>query len=261
MYIYQGKTALITGASSGIGKAFAHALAKRGSNLVLVARSEDLLHALAQELTRLHGVQVSVLAADLRREEAVATIQAEIQARALAVDLLINNAGFGTYGRFETLDARRDREEVLVNVAAVVDLSHAFLPTMVARGEGAIINVASLGSFQPAPYMAVYGASKAFVLSFSEALWAEYHRRGIRVIALCPGPVATNFFQAVGSDEPAVGAKVTPELVAEKGLRGLERRQSFVIPGFSNSLLSNVSRLLPRALTARMVEGMLRPAR
>ncbi|HEY0753963.1 MAG TPA: SDR family oxidoreductase [Ktedonobacteraceae bacterium] len=263
MYTYQGKTALITGASSGIGKAFAQALAARGTNLILVARSENILHELAQQLTQQHGISATVLAADLCKEEALATIQQEVQTRGLSVDLLINNAGFATYGHFETLDAQRDREEVLVNVAAVVELSHAFLPSMVARGAGAIINVASLGSFQPAPYMAVYGASKAFVLSFSEALWAEYRAKGIHVIALCPGPVATSFFDRVGSDEePAVGAKVKPEMVVMHALRVLERRQrSVVIPGWSNSVLSLLPRMIPRRMTARLVESLLRPGK
>jgi len=170
MYTYQGKTALITGASSGIGEAFAQGLAARGMNVILVARSETILNTLAQKLDEQYHVRTTVIPADLSHLDASATIKERVQELGLQVDLLVNNAGFGTYGHFETLDAQRDREEVLVNVAAVVDLSHAFLPAMFERGEGAIINVASTASFQPAPYMAIYGASKAFVLSFSAAL-------------------------------------------------------------------------------------------
>jgi uncharacterized protein len=160
MYTYQGKTALVTGASSGIGKAIAYALAARGMNLVLVARSEETLHEIAHSLAPQHHVRIEVIAADLSQREAISTIQTGMQECGLVVNLLVNNAGFGTYGRFDTLDPQRDHDQVMVNVATVVDLSHAFLPAMVACGEGAIINIASMAAFQPDTYMAVYGATK-----------------------------------------------------------------------------------------------------
>ena len=176
------------------------------------------------------------------------------------VDLLVNNAGFGTYGHFETLEPQRDHDEVMINVAVVVDMSHAFLPAMVARGEGAIINISSTAAFQPGPYMAVYGASKAFVLSFSVALWAEYRTRGIRVVAVCPGPVETSFFNAAGpgSQKMAAGQKVSPEGVVAKGLSALERGQSHVVPGGLNIISSTILRLLPLGLSARIAERAIR---
>ncbi len=261
MYTYQGKTALVTGASSGIGKAMAYALATRGMNLILVARSEKTLNEIALQLAQRHNVRTEVIAADLIQSEAVAAVQKSVQERELVVDLLVNDAGFGSYGHFETLDPQRDHDEVMLNAAVVVDMSHAFLPAMVARGEGAIINISSTGAFQPGPYMAVYGASKAFVLSFSVALWAEYRTRGIRVVAVCPGPVDTQFFNAAGPGSQhmaAGGKKVAPEGVVAKGLSALERGQSHVVPGGLNIISSTILRLLPLGLSARMAERALR---
>src|SRR6516225_9551037 len=237
---YAGKTALITGASSGIGAAFARALAAQGTHLILVARSEAKLRDLATDL-------------------AAQQVFAATQQRGLTVDLLINNAGFATYGAFDRLDAEREQQEVLLNVAAVVDLTHRFLPAMLARGSGAIINVASTSAFQPTPYMAVYGASKAFVLSFSEALWAEYRSKGIRVLALCPGRTRTDFFKVVGTEEAGLVARETPEKVVRVALRGLERGRPSVISGSQNWLMANAVRFAPRALVARMGERLIRP--
>ncbi len=256
MFHYQGKTALITGASSGIGKVFAEALAARGTHLVLTARSEDKLRALADGLAAQHGIRAETIVADLSREGAPQQIYAEIQQRGLSVDLLVNNAGFGTYGLFAEESHAKQHAEVTVNVTAVVDLSHLFLGPMLQRGEGGIINVASTAAFQPLPYMAVYAATKAFVLSFSEALWAEYRKQGVRVLALCPGPVDTAFFDAVGSREPAVGVMVTPEKVVEVGLRALERGKCSVIPQWQTFLLAQVPRLVPRSLVVRIAEQM-----
>ncbi len=205
MFAYRGKTALVTGASAGIGAEFARALAARGSDVILVARSQERLRALADELARDFGVRAEVIAADLTRADAARDLYAEAEVRGLTVDLLINNAGFGTHGPFETLAPARDHAEVMLNVAAVVDLTHLFLPAMLKRGDGAVINVASTASFQPVPYMAVYGATKAFVLSFSEALWAECRGRGVRVLALCPGTTATEFFDVVGTQDAGRG--------------------------------------------------------
>ncbi len=261
MFTYQGKTALITGASSGIGEAFASSLAERGTNLILVARSQDRLQSLAHYLSQTHGIRVEVLSMDLSQDHAATTISEEVQARGLTVDLLVNNAAFGTYGPFETLSAQREHQEILVNVAAVVAMTHAFLPAMVERGDGAIINVASLAAFQPYPYMTVYGASKAFVLSFSEALWAENRTRGVRVLALCPGPVKTRFFETMGCEELAVGTPLrrSSTQVVEAALHALARGRSSVVPGWSNALLSQSSRFLPRAFVAQMTEKLFRP--
>ncbi len=259
MFQYQGKTALITGASAGIGAEFARALAARGANVILVARSEDRLRALADELARDHGVRADVIATDLTRPGAARDIRAAVDARGLAVDVLVNNAGFGTHAPFETLAPERDGAEVALNVTAVVDLTHLFLPAMLAKGDGAVVNVASLAAFQPLPYMAVYGATKAFVLSFSEALWAECRGRGVRVLALCPGATATEFFDVVGTDAGVRGAKRTPAQVVATGLRGLERGRSYAVDGLANYLAAQASRVLPRGLVARLMERVTRP--
>ena len=217
MFTYKGKTVLITGASSGLGLTFAHALAERSMNVILVARSEERLRALAKEISERYNVHAEVIVADLSQARESERIQQVVEQRHLAVDMLINNAGFATHGFFETLDSERDHEEIMVDVASVVALTRAFLPSMVARGEGAVINVASTAAFQPVPYMAVYGASKAFVLSFSQALSEEYSKRGIRFLALCPGATETNFFQVAG-EGAAFGRKRTSEQVIATAL-------------------------------------------
>ncbi len=260
-YTYKGKTALVTGASSGIGEAFARELAARGMDLVLVARSEDKLRALAAELARGHGIRADVIAADLGREGAAERLYDEVGALGMRVDMLLNNAGFGTHGPFETLSPDRDHAEVMLNVSAVVDLSHAFLPAMVERGDGAVINVGSTAGFQPLPYMAVYGATKAFVLSFSEALWAEYRGRGVRVLALCPGATETPFFGVVGAEEASVGRRRAPQQVVATGLRALERGHGSAIDGAFNYWLAQTPRLAPRGLTALISKRLMRPRR
>ncbi|HLZ57186.1 MAG TPA: SDR family NAD(P)-dependent oxidoreductase [Ktedonosporobacter sp.] len=182
---YQGKVALITGASSGIGKAFARELARRGMDLILVARSEQRLQQISTELTVLYGIQASVIAADLSQPDAVQKIKATVDARGLAVHLLVNNAGFGVRERFEKIDPVRDHEQVMVNVAAVVDLTHAFLPGMLARNEGAVINLGALAGFQPVGYFAVHAASKAFIHAFRNSPYPYTFgdpRGGIRII-------------------------------------------------------------------------------
>lgn len=172
--------------------------------------------------------------------------------------MLVNNAGFATQGRFEAIPAERDHEQVMVNVAAVVDLAHALLPAMVARGAGTIINVASVGGFQPAPHLAVYGATKAFVLSFSQALTAELRGRGVHVLALCPGPVPTAFFDVLGSRQAAIGQELTAEAVVAAALRALEDRRSLVVPGWRNRLTVAATRLLPRSIVLMLAERATR---
>lgn len=260
MDLYKEKTALITGASSGIGAAFAKALAAAGTHLILVARSEKKLLALASQLATQHAIRTEVIVADLSRVGAARTIFEETRQRGLTVDILINNAAFGTFGQFDTLDAEREQQEILLNVATLVDLTHHFLPSMVERRQGAIMNVASLAAFQPTPYMAVYGATKAFVLSFSEALWGEYRTKGVRILALCPGETATEFFQVLGNgyDTP-LGNTETPEKVVQVGLRALEQGRSSVISGKQNTLMANASRFVPRGLGVRMMVQITKP--
>lgn len=256
---YTGKTALITGASSGIGECFAHELAQRGMNLVLVARSEDKLQTLAQQLYHQHRIRVEVITADLSREGEGLRVYEETQKRQLSVDMLINNAGFSTNGMFESIPLEKDHQQVMLNVVSVVDLTHAFIPAMLAKGEGTIINVGSTTSFYPLPRQAVYAATKAFVLSFSEALWAEYRDRGIKVFTLCPGTTDTNFFDAMGRD--VVTGKHSPQEVVRIGLSALEHDRHYVIPGFRNSFESNIlPRLFPRSVVATLVESLSRRA-
>ncbi len=255
---YKGKTALITGASSGIGAAFARELARRGMQLILVARSADRLRQLADELGAQYGVRVEVLPLDLGTDHAAERVRAEVERRGLAVDLLINNAGFATHGPFEELSAIRDHEQVTLNVTALVDLTHAFVPQLLAR-RGAVINLASTVAFQPTPYMAVYGATKAFVTSFSVALAEEYRGRGLRVLALCPGATDTAFFDVVGSDSMAVGRKRSSKQVVATALRALKCGQSVVVDGTFNALLANLGKLAPFALAARVAAFITRP--
>ncbi|MGD1858660.1 MAG: SDR family NAD(P)-dependent oxidoreductase [Leptolyngbyaceae cyanobacterium] len=249
---YAGKTALITGASSGIGESFAHELASRKMDLVLVARSEEKLQALATQLRDCYSSSVEVITADLSHEGEGFRVYDEAKARQLHIDMLINNAGFSTHGAFESILPDQDHHQVMLNVVSVVDLTHAFIPDMLPKGEGSIINVGSTTSFYPLPRQAVYAATKSFVLSFSEALWFEYRKRGIKVLALCPGATDTSFFDAMGRD--VVAGKHSPQRVVLDGLHALEHDQHYVIPGFKNSFESNIlPRLLPRAAMANLV--------
>ncbi|MBO0779579.1 MAG: SDR family oxidoreductase [Ktedonobacteraceae bacterium] len=259
MFDFQGKTALITGASTGIGATFARVLAARGVNLLLTARSEDKLQALAAECAVKHQIRTHVLPVDLGQEGAALQLAQNIQQSDLQIDILVNNAGFATHGYFETLSPARDHEQAILNIVSIVDLTHALIPAMLERGEGVIINVSSTAAFQPVPYMAVYGASKAFVLSFSEALWAEYRKRGLRVLALCPGSTATPFFDVVGAEEARVGGTRMPEQVVATALRAIEQGRNSVVDGFANTLQTLSPRFIPRQITAQISERLMRP--
>ncbi|WP_013208480.1 SDR family NAD(P)-dependent oxidoreductase [Ralstonia solanacearum] len=256
---FRGKTALITGASSGIGREFAYALARRGAKLLLVARSRDKLHDLTAELRRDYACDADFLAVDLSTTDAVPTVGHFLKATGTVVDVLINNAGFAVYGRFETIPWTLQRDEMLVNCMAAIELTHLLLPGMQARSDGAVINVASTAAFQPDPYMAIYGATKACLLSFSEAVWAENRHRGIRVLALCPGATQTGFFDVVGAKEAAVGTPMPVASVVQDALWALDRSRSYRIVGTQNRLLANLQRLLSREMSARLVEKILRP--
>ncbi|MBV8930658.1 MAG: SDR family oxidoreductase [Mycobacteriaceae bacterium] len=256
---YRGQRALVTGASSGIGASFARELARRGADLVLVARSHDKLTALAEQLSADFGITADVCPADLTSPSAISDLAKAVRERGLQIDILVNNAGFGHFAPLHHADAKVLDDQIRVNVLALVQLTRAFLPAMVERDRGAIINVASIAGFQPAPYMAVYGATKAFVLSFTEALWAETRTTGVRTTAICPGSTDTGFFDVAG-DNAQVGRRMAPDRVVRLALRALDRRRSSAIPGPGNWLLANASRLAPRGLTARIAERTLRPA-
>ncbi|CAH1195243.1 3-oxoacyl-[acyl-carrier-protein] reductase FabG [Paenibacillus auburnensis] len=257
----KGKWSLITGASSGIGEQFARQLAKEGSHLVLVARSERRLNTLAAELTRGYGIQSRVIPLDLSAAGAAGELYQKCQQLNLEIDLLVNNAGFATHGLFEKVSGERQHEEVMLNVAAVVDMTHSFLPGMLQRGAGAVINVSSTAGFQPLPYMAVYGATKAFVLSFTDALWWENRDRGVQFFALCPGSTETNFFNVVGTEDASVGTKDTPERVVAVTLRAMKKGKQYVVPGLRNYLGAQISRFMTRRQSLRLVGNMLRPSK
>lgn len=259
--IYKGQRALVTGASSGIGAVFARELASRGADLVLVARSRDKLSALAAEMNREYGVAAEVAVANLARPSAAEDLAAELSSRDLQIDILVNNAGFGLFAPLDQADGAVLSDMVQVNVVALVDLTRLYLPGMLARDRGAIVNVGSTAGFQPVPYMAVYGGTKAFVLSFTEALWAETRGTGVRVTALCPGSTDTGFFDVAG-DDAQVGRRIPPELVVRAALRALDRRRSTVITGGAgNWLLTNSPRFAPRQLVTRIAERTMRPAK
>jgi short-subunit dehydrogenase len=253
--------AVITGASSGLGSIFADHLAKRGMSLVLTGRDEARLSAVAQQVGK-KCVDVEVVVGDLGTAAGVDDLVARLDGR--AIEVLVNNAGFGTYGPFAEIDAGREHELVAVNVDALVRLTHAVLPGMLARGRGGILNVASTIAFQPGPYQATYGASKAFVLSLSHALWAETRGTGVTVTALCPGPTRTGFVDALGSDVSHTAVYrhlAAPEPVVAAGLRALDRGHAVVVPGMRNRVIATGGRLTPGWLSARISGRMLRPAK
>ena len=253
---WKGKTALVTGASYGIGEEFARQLAVAGANLILIARSRDRLEALAAEL---HQVNVTVITADLADPAAPEAIFRETESLALSVDLLVNNAGFGLVGDFALLPPRRQLEMVQVNVTALVALSHLYVQQMITRRSGAIIQVASTAAFQGVPYFAVYSATKAFVLNFSEALWGECRASNVRVLAVCPGPTATNFQAVAGTAQRRSYEKMqSPAEVVRVSLDALADGRSHVVSGFSNRLMVGMERLVPRNLVVRAAARLFR---
>ena len=251
-------TALVTGASGGIGEELARLFAADGHDLVLVARSRDKLARLAEELEAKHGVSANVLPADLARAESPQEIFKETEGAGVRVDALVNNAGFGSYGPFAETDMRQELEMLQVNVTALTHLTKLFLPPMLVRRRGYVMNVASTAAFQPGPLMAVYYASKAYVLSFSEALSNECEGTGVRVSALCPGPTETGFVAAAGMGDSKLfdRAVMDARTVAVEGYRGLLAGKTIVIPGFRNNLLARSIGLFPRGLVTKVVRGI-----
>jgi short-subunit dehydrogenase len=260
---YAGSTALITGASAGLGAEFARELAARGANLILVARRTDRLDALASELTEKHKVTVTTLPADLAKPGAASALAQQIADRGLDVTTLINNAGFGTHGEFLTADPNRVSNEVALNVTALTDLTRAFYPMLVKHGTGALVNVASTAAFQPVPLMAVYAATKAYVLNFTEALWYEAKGSGLRVLALCPGATRTEFFEVAG-ENARIGDYQTAEQVVGLAIKTLDRPNAgpSIISGARNKITAWAERLVSRRALVGM-SGTLsaRPAR
>ena len=251
-------TTLITGASSGIGEAFARKLAAQGHDLVLVARSEDKLIALCNELGRSQNIRAQYVAMDLSEPDAPARLLEETVKRNLEIDLLINNAGFGSMGDFAKLDLETELKMIDLNVRSLVELTHRFLAPMRERKRGSIINVASTAGFQGVPFMTTYAATKAFVLSFSEGLWEENRTHGIKVMALCPGVTDTNFFAASHMQRPPARTSQTVDEVVETALRALKRGKSSVVSGWLNLFMVESERLVPRSLVLRAAGAVLR---
>lgn len=247
-------TALVTGASVGIGRAFAEHLAARGDDLVLVARDVTRLEQVAGDLSRAHGVAVEVLPADLLDRAALTAVEARLVAADRPVDLLVNNAGFGTYGRFADLDVDHEVDEVELNVVALVRLTHAALRAMEARAAGAIVNVASVAAYQPTPVSATYGATKAFVHSFTHAVREEARASGVHVMLVCPGYTRSEFHDRAGFRPTGVPELVwqSADAVAGAALRDLDRGRAVSIPGFFNQAAAALSSAAPAGVTRRV---------
>ena len=261
MTLWSGKWALVTGASAGIGTALAEELARGGTNLVLTARRRERLEELAQKLVAAHKIQTKIFVADLAEADAPQKIFQFTREQGIEVELLINNAGFGAYGEFHTVEARRLLEMVQVNCSAVLHLTRLYLPEMVVRRRGDVLILASTASFQSVPYISTYAATKAFDLLFAEGLAEEMKPHGIRVCALCPGSTESEFADVAGQTHIAAtrANRETAEKVARTGLRALAAGKSYVISGLGNYLGVLGQRLVPRRFVARIAARMFRP--
>jgi short-subunit dehydrogenase len=259
---YTGRTALVTGASSGIGAAFARELARRGCTVVLVARRESRLKDLAVDLEFTHDVSAHVVVADLAAPDAAEQIGAAVEALGLQIDVLVNNAGFSAYGPFVDANPVRDQAMIGVDVGAYVGLTHQFLPGMVERGHGVVLNVSSAGAFQALPYQLVYSASKAFVQAFSEGLWAENQHTGVRVIACCPAAVATEYFDVIGNhEEAAFGRPASPQRIVLASLDALDQGRMHTVIGLQWKVAVWALRLFTRRRNVMTYERLSRPKR
>lgn len=255
---FGNSTALITGASGGIGEEFAVQLAARGANLILVARRADRLEALRESFTARHpGIVIDIVTADLARPGSGAELAARVDGLDRRVDILINNAGIGLHGAFHTQDPEANAGAVQLNCGTLVDLTARYLPSMIERRHGVVINVASTAAFQPTPGMAVYGATKAFVLSFSEALWQENRKTGVRILALCPGATETEFFDRTGETFMTDGRQSVTEVV-DTALVALDKSTPTVVSGLKNAILASGYRVAPRKLLLAVSERMLK---
>ena len=258
------RTALVTGASGGLGAEFARIFAREGYNLLLVARSERLLRERSSELSRTYGVEVRWIALDLAEQGAPQRLLESVREERVEVEALVNNAGFGDISPLAHADAEKISRMVELNVRCLTELCRGIVPGMLERGSGAVLNVASVAAFMPGPYMASYFATKAYVLSFSEALSAELSGIGVTCTALCPGPTRTGFWKAAGDEgSPLLSALPckTPAHVAEEGYRGLARGKAIVVPGWTNKIAAFGARFLPRAAVRGLAARAIRPQR
>ncbi|HEY4106562.1 MAG TPA: SDR family oxidoreductase [Polyangiaceae bacterium] len=258
--VFSGTFALVTGASSGLGEEFARQLAHRGCNLVLTGRSREKLETLGSDLARINGVATRIVTADLSQPGGAEQLALIVDDLGIPIDHLINNAGFGSAGGFADSEAERQTGMVRVNVESVVYLSRHFLPGMVKRDHGGIINLGSTAAYQPTPYMATYGASKAFILSFSAALASELERTKVRVLACCPGFVPTGFQSAAGVPEGSAPkiAQLEPNAVVQGALDAYVARRVVYVPGAMNSVQTTLSKVLPRAVVVRAARYTMR---
>lgn len=251
----RNRTALITGASSGIGYELTKLFARDGHDLVLVARSRERLENIARKMKSEHDISAWAMKMDLSVIGSSEQLFREIEAEGIMVDILVNNAGFGAYGPFETLGTQTQLEMVRLNIEALTHLTKLFLPAMLENGEGKILNVASMAGFLPGPYMAVYYATKTYVLSLSEALASELEGTGVTVTALCPGTTDTKFFKRAKVERSRLARKrMDPEIVARSGYEGLMRGKAIVIPGFKNRMMIQSLRLFPRKTVRNFVK-------
>ncbi|HEY9856194.1 MAG TPA: SDR family oxidoreductase [Stenomitos sp.] len=253
---------LITGASSGIGKAFADRFAKEGHDLIIVARRQAELEAHAEQLQAAHGGVVHVISMDLARASAADELFEEVQKRGLAVDNLINNAGVGLHGALEKNDPQTLERMVTLNVTVLTKLTRLFLPAMLERRSGVVLNVASTAAFQPMPYFAAYAATKAYVLSFSEGIAEEVRDRGVKVVALCPGPTTTEFSESASLKTKALNYArwMTAEQVVEEGMQAIRHGEVVRITGAMNALTARGAAFVPRALLNRITGALFRPS-
>ncbi len=256
---FAGKTVLITGASMGIGAEFARQLAAKGANLILTARSQQLMQQLADELTQKYAASVLIYPADLSQSAAVKELVSRLHKDNLTVDVLINNAGFGKWGYFEESGTEIYEQMITLNMTSLVALTRSLTPDLLASGNGAIINVASVAGFQPVPFFSVYAATKAFVLSFSQALAKEYRDRGVRVLALCPGATDTQFQDTAGTGLSKIKQMDSSEHVVYVGLRALAAGKTSVVPGARNVLIARTGRLFTQNFLAKMAYRMFQP--
>lgn len=250
------RLAAVTGASAGIGEAYARALARDGWSLLLVARRRPRLLRLARELSERHAVPVEVMGADLTRPARLRAVEQRLESET-ALDLLVNNAGLGDFRLFHQSDREREEAEVRLNVLAVVRLTHAVLPGMVRRHRGAVVNVSSTAGFAPCPRFATYGGTKAFLNSFTEALHEELRGTDVRVQALCPGMTHTEIFEQAGVDTSAIPdfLWMEPDAVVQESLAALEKGGVIVVPGLANRALASLVRLLPHAASSRVASA------
>jgi uncharacterized protein len=254
------QTALVTGASAGLGTHFARLFAQDGHDLVLVARRQDKLDQVATELRQVYGIRVTVIAADLTDPKATLPLHEEVVRAGIEVEFLVNNAGFGTSGAFAELDLARELDLIELNVKALTHLTGLLLPAMLARRSGRILNVGSLAGFVPGPFMATYYASKAYVLSFTEALSYELRGTGVTATVLCPGTTATEFAQVAGAQNAALfRSSAEPALVARYGYRAMMKGKTIAIPGLRNKLSQESLRVSPRSLLRGVAGRLNRP--